>query len=343
MDIAAMAAELNTRARNRPIGALQAVRAQLKQHKRQLPARLFSDQTIHPDYAFHVGGRKELQFNFGADEVDGRPVLRHGVAFSFETSQALPSIDVLVPRVARFNEFLRVYPEEYANLRMWHHADGNRSGNCSPSIIPPELCRDGVFVFLGKWSELSDIDPDLVLDTFDLLLPLYTFVEGSQSSFPAQAVPSGQPSPAFHPGCNVKKSATTASMSERQLDITLRHNDVQLELYNFLAKEHGAQSVGTEQLLGTGTRVDVVVNTATGQTYYEIKTDLSARACVRAALAQLLEYSYWPGGKEAQSLVIVGEPRLDADTEAFLALLEKSFGIPIRYAQFDIGSGRLID
>ena len=108
-------------------------------------------------------------------------------------------------------------------------------------------------------------------------------------------------------------------------------------------KRHGSQSVGTEQRLGTGTRVDVVVDSGTERVYYEIKTDLSARACVRAALAQLLEYSYWPGEQEARALVVVGEPPLDDRTKSFLARLNESFGIPIRYAQFDSVLGQLFE
>lgn len=343
MDIAAMAAELNLRAASRPIGRLQAVRARLKQHKRQLPERIFGDQTIHEDYAFHIGGRTELQFNFGADEVEGQPVLRHGVALSFQRSQTLPDIGVLLPRVARFNEFLRVYPDEYAMLRMWHYSDGIRSSNYTPSAIAHELCRDGVFVFLGRWSELGDVDADQILSTFDQLLPLYEYVEGSQDSFPSQASLGKEQRPSFVPGCTIKKSSTSASLGEREVDITLRHNDLQLKLFSFLADRHGVNSVGTEQLLGTGTRVDVIVKTGDGRIYYEIKTDLSARACVRAALAQLLEYSYWPGEQEALSLVVVGEPQLDSDTRTFLASLQAKFGIPIEYAQFDMQRGRLVE
>jgi hypothetical protein len=40
--------------------------------------------------------------------------------------------------------------------------------------------------------------------------------------------------------------------------------------------------------------MDVVVRLGIRYWFYEIKTALSARACIREALAQLLEYSYWP-------------------------------------------------
>ena len=77
-------------------------------------------------------------------------------------------------------------------------------------------------------------------------------------------------------------------------------------------------------------------------TYYEIKTELSARACVRAAIARLLEYSYSPGMKVAHALVVVGEPQLDEFTRQFLQRLSGEFGIPVRYIQYDRASGELL-
>jgi len=63
---------------------------------------------------------------------------------------------------------------------------------------------------------------------------------------------------------------------------------------------------------GIGGRIDTVVSQDGGYWFYEIKTAMSARACIRDALAQLLEYAYWPGAREASRLIIVGEPELDA-------------------------------
>jgi hypothetical protein len=143
------------------------------------------------------------------------------------------------------------------------------------------------------------------------------------------------------PGCTIKKSSTTATLTERSLDIALRHNDLQSGLYEFLTDVHGAAAVATEHRTSTGTRVDVAVHSDDGMVYYEIKTDLSARACVRAALAQLLEYSYWPGGREARELVVVGEPPIDDETKTFLGRLNEGFGLPIRYARFDARVGKL--
>jgi hypothetical protein len=56
-------------------------------------------------------------------------------------------------------------------------------------------------------------------------------------------------------------------------------------------------------------------------------------------LAQILEYSYWPGAQEAERLVIVGEPSLDGDAERYLATLKERFSLPIEYQQIDLAKG----
>jgi hypothetical protein len=160
-------------------------------------------------------------------------------------------------------------------------------------VILPELVRPGVFIFLGRLQPSAQPDVGLILDDFDRLLPLYRFVEG-EGVFPAISDLTG--GFYFSPGCSVKPSATSVSVAARQLDVHLRHNELEVALFNFLQMRHGreSKSVATEQGTGTGTRMDVVVRLGIRYWFYEIKTALSARACIREALAQLLEYSYWP-------------------------------------------------
>ena len=99
LDIPRIANRLNDLAPSHPIGKLQDVRTQLKKLNRRPGDKIFSAQTTFADWAFHHGGRTELQFNIGYADGDKNDDLRHGVAFSFELSQTLKSIDVLVPKV----------------------------------------------------------------------------------------------------------------------------------------------------------------------------------------------------------------------------------------------------
>lgn len=140
-DVGPIARNLNTRAAPYAIGHLQDIRMRLRGFSKRPSSDIFTSHTIHPHWAFHYGGRTELQFNIGLERVSDVDELRHGVAFSFEPSQSLPSIDVLIPKVRLFNDFMRLYPEHYGDMRMWHHAGRERSSDYAPSPILPDLVR----------------------------------------------------------------------------------------------------------------------------------------------------------------------------------------------------------
>lgn len=112
-NLQSIAEELNSRASAHPIGSLQELRKELKHLSRVSKHRLFNPEHVRETWAFHFGGRSELQFNIGIEKESGTPQFRHGVAFSFETSPSVHSIDHLVPKASRFNEFLRVYSASF--------------------------------------------------------------------------------------------------------------------------------------------------------------------------------------------------------------------------------------
>jgi len=212
-NLPAIAAELNKRAKGHPIGELQEIRKKLKKLHRRPGNDIFGLQgrskTVFPKWAFHYGGRTELQFNIGEDGSDGA-MLRHGVAFSFAPNQTLPKIDVLEPKVRLFNDFLQLYPEKYATMRMWHWVgDKTRVGDYMPSPIPPERVKKGVFVFLGKLLPIDQLNCDSILNDFDELLPLYLYVESGGKLQPI-SLPT-EKAFSFRPGCSVKTKATVAA------------------------------------------------------------------------------------------------------------------------------------
>lgn len=324
--------EIERRARNRQIGRFQKIRKELKGKSRLPWSSIFHPETIREKagYAFHYGGRKELQFNVGFEPNDR---FRHGVAFSFEPSQTVPNPDVLLPNAQRFNEFVRLQPELLAGFLMWQWDENGRSPEYPVAPIRPDQMRTGVFIFLGRMQTVSAIDFDLIVDDFDRLLPLYCFVEG-KAHFPATAK-SSEAGFRFRSGCSAKVSKTTASFVERQLNISLRHHELQQRLHDSLVLQYGAENVGTE-LDNAGGQVDVVLRCGSKYWFYEIKTAISARACIREAIPQLLEYSFWPGAQEAEKLIVVGEPSLDKDAEQYLATLRARFSLPIQYHQIDV-------
>ncbi|MDD5712262.1 MAG: hypothetical protein PHY31_05815 [Smithellaceae bacterium] len=326
-----IASKLNELASSHPIGKLQDIRTRLKKLNRRPGDKIFSAQTTFSKWAFHHGGRTELQFNIGADGDDDN-YLRHGVAFSFELSKTLRSIDVLVPKVKLFNDFLYLNAGEFSDMRMWYY-DPKRSLDYPAGEVSSGLVKEGVFVFLGNRQPADQIDYEQILTDFDRLLSLYRYVESAGTTSP---VPLPKSEFAFKPGCSLKVATAKSALAEKELDLDLRHNPLQKALYNQLTSEYGADNVGTERPSGVGTRIDVVVRMQKEYWFYEIKTALTARACLREAIGQLLEYGYWPGAREPARFVVVGESRLDEDGQEYISRLRKRFSLPIEYEQLVI-------
>jgi len=333
--------EVNERAKGRPFGGLPEWR---KRHKpiRSLPAKPFYSTLKKEDrqYVFHVGGQSELQFNLGFEDIGDDTIFRHGVAFSLQTTRDLQTIDPLVPKIRRFNEYLSLYPEAFAGFEMWHWSAGERSNNYPVAAIPDSRVNAGVFIFIGRLQPANAIHVGMILDDFDFLVPVYEFVEGP-ADFPAQAPESDRKGFVWSPGNKARVLATTFERPAQTVEKTLRHNQLQAALFEHLKSLYG-NGVSGEQITADGTYVDVAVRQSDEYSYYEIKTGLSAQSCIREALGQLLEYSHWPGAQPAARLFIIGEPALDDNARNYLETLQKRYSLPLEYRQLDMGSGRLV-
>lgn len=331
-----IAEHLNELAANYDIGRLQEIRKELKGFSRRPGSKIFSAQTIEEHYAFHHGGRSELQYNIGFDGSGGKQ-LRHGVAFSLEPSQTLPDIEVLRPNIARFNEYIAQFAQRFPILRMWHYEydydarEYIRSEDYLPCPIQSSLIEPKNFIFAGWINPIKKVDCDQILGDFDRLLPLYRYVE-SKKNLPLIEVHDDEQFN-FTPGCTIKKTSAKARRSSDPVNVSLRHNVLQEKLYQQLVKEYGKKNVGTEHRSGNGMRIDAVVRAKGEHYFYEIKTYSNARACLRDAIGQLLEYSEWPGGQNAKRLIVVGEPRLCRDGKKFLKELTERYGLPVEYLQ----------
>jgi hypothetical protein len=190
----------------------------------------------------------------------------------------------------------------------------------------------GTFVFLGKRQPVDAVDPEVILDDFDRLLALYSYVEGGGRE--RSEVAPGELGFNFRPGVADRAPSATVSLAERELNITLKHNLLQATLCRQLVAKHGADNVRSEQPSGLGTMIDVVLRRRPDEYwYYEIKTALSPRACMREALGQLLEYAYWPGAREGSRLIICGESSLDVDGQEYVDELRRRFQLPVSYEQ----------
>jgi hypothetical protein len=326
-----IALETNERARLYEFGRLPVLRANLKGRQR-LPNKIFTNQTIFDEYAFHHGGRQELQFNIGWELFEGKTFVRYGVAFSLELSINLRTIDPLVPKIARFNEFLRLYGSDFGDFRMWQYSGKQRTQVSTPATIPEESIKEGIFIFMGKIQKIDALDYDIMLRDLDRLLPIYLFVE-SNAATPFPTI-DRRPSFHFREGHVSKVTSTTMNSVAKEIDVVLRENELQDVLFEILTRQ--GLKVGTENSSGNGGRIDAVAQIKDGVFwFYEIKVASSARACIREALAQLLEYAHWPGGQVAERLFVIGEPDSDQDTVQYLTALHRKCKLPVYYQKLD--------
>src|SRR5262249_49364465 len=148
---------------------------------------MINSKAVQAHWAYHWGGRTELQFNIGLDEHHDFP---HGVAFSFGESREYPSDElmaILRPQVLRFNEFMREHPRAYRDMELWVWDDAVKEivHDGGPGPIPLNLLSAEVFAFLGKTQPLREVEYQQVLKEFDSLLPLYQYVRSKGKIRPA--------------------------------------------------------------------------------------------------------------------------------------------------------------
>ena len=166
MTISDIAIELNKLSKNYNIGKLQLLRKAYKHLSKAATYDIFNNSSIDVNglWAFHVGGRKEIQFNIGFED---NKIFRYGLAFSLEASQGLPNpIEVLSPKIQLFNDYLKEYPSEHKSYSMWHFYDGIRSSDFPINPIPYEWIKRGTFIFIGKYIKTLNKTIVITIDYF---------------------------------------------------------------------------------------------------------------------------------------------------------------------------------
>lgn len=152
--------------------------------KRPRTWRPFADFSIKDNYAFHAGGRKELQFNIGQDWINDETIFRYGVAFSLNEDRTLHNSKAeFKPLIERFNYYVLNNPNFFKDLKMWYYSDNALKEYFSEvQIIDSEMFQTDNFIFIGKYfrkdiKEVLNSDLNDILDLFDYLLPLYEYVQ----------------------------------------------------------------------------------------------------------------------------------------------------------------------
>jgi len=338
MNISQVARQIDVSALGTDISNLQELRKGLKRLRRRTGRRIFENASIsdEDEYAFHYGGRNELQFNIGFEGG----FLRYGLAFSFERSRSFLDIGVLKDSLISYNSFVTQNQRYFDGFLMWHYAP-DKSDEYYPTIIADELFSLGNFIFIGKKQNSSSINYNEIVNTFNYLLTLYKFVENRQSFDSEEINANGgriQSGLQFVPGHRPSARNATAHIPERVVDIDRRHSLIQDKLYEKLERLYGHDNVETETGIN-GKKIDAVAKYDGNTIFYEIKTEPNARACIRQAIGQLLEYCYYQSPDNngfAEKLIVVGEAALDEETTNYLDILNKKHVINISYEQIAV-------
>lgn len=177
--------ELNRLTPGHAVSRLQEIRKELKPRSHHGKFPLFDPDAdwVSDDYALHFGGRRELQYNVGFEALHGEQSFRWGVAFSLESSRSIPDVvQSLLPKVGRFNDYVRAYPESLSGFKMWYWQNGQRSEDVRPQPVRPEWAKNRTFIVLGNYVAAPPIPYQKVFEDFDRLLDLYRFVESDEDA-----------------------------------------------------------------------------------------------------------------------------------------------------------------
>lgn len=138
----------------------------------------------------------------------------------------------------------------------------------------------------------------------------------------------------FKSGHNKGKTEAIITYTENRKKMDLVHNNIKDIIYQQLYKEYG-NNVGTENDTGFGSKIDIVRKDNKSLIFYELKTGHNLKLCIREALAQLLEYAYFPGRRNADKIIIIAQHKIDSECTNYLNHIRKEFNIPVWYQYYN--------
>lgn len=329
MEILELASKLNEASINYKIGNLQKIRKTIKGLEKRPGKEIFRLSNVRDEWAFHYGGRSELQFNIGLEDEG----IRYGLAFSLESSRSFPGKDILSklsPKILILNCLIREQPQLFSDYKIWYW-HGDRSYPMSMREISSDIIDMGYFIFFGKLAAENEVDIDEILKEFDTMLSIYLSVEGDVD---LELLPQENRDLPFcfsRQDRNLVFNRNYTSI-QRETNIDIRHSEIQYKLITMLEEKYGKDNVSPENPCCQN-RIDAVVKYESEYFFYEIKIANTAKSCIRQAIGQLLEYAYWPGEKRASRIIVVGEHSLNEEGIKYLKFLKTQFTLPVEYMQ----------
>jgi len=178
------------------------------------------------------------------------------------------------------------------------------------------------------------LDPPQRISNKDKVISAAYYVLLNKTKEPDLELPFGD-DPDFTPDHTVRNEQGVAHYGQRKTEIDRFHSKMQNSVYKQLVKIHGNNNVRTERPIGIGLAVDLSVKDGFGEIFYEFKTSNSVRTCIREALSQLLEYSYYPNKERAKKLIIVSQNPINKQAKDYLSKIRSQFNIPVYYKKYD--------
>jgi len=111
------------------------------------------------------------------------------------------------------------------------------------------------------------------------------------------------------------------------------HYRITESLYKYLNKE--GFTVQWEKLCPAGGKIDMIGWKRNKATFFEIKTYPSAKACIREALGQILEYSLYPSENRAQKLVVISQNKCTISDKKYIMHLREYLNLNLEYWGFN--------
>lgn len=143
-----------------------------------------------------------------------------------------------------------------------------------------------------------------------------------------------------NPNSRYQGTLITKKFEEKLIKYPFLHHQISRALEKTLRKNF--DEVYAENETGYKTSIDIVAKKGTQIYFYEIKTYNDIKTCIRQALGQLIEYSYFPNKQIADEIFIVTPYEIvDRDLIAYIKNLRNVVGLPINYIYYDLKNRKI--
>ena len=116
--------------------------------------------------------------------------------------------------------------------------------------------------------------------------------------------------------------------AESTTEIEARHQKMQEGLKKSLEAE------GYTNIIMEADHIDLQATKNGEIHFFEVKTHDTARACIREALGQILEYNHYPNTKRADKMFIVGPTKPSKEELQYIQLLQQQYRMNISYRYY---------